>query len=627
MGIEVRGNSGWNPYYDPEVYTATGWKDILFGEIYTGTGPIGGWSYFYVRINVVNPVISFVSRTQTSITVNVSHSNPDSDRVRVYIYRVGAGGVPVNGQYVPNSSGTTGTINQNYTQSGLQLGTNYTFGAYAEYLDANGNIMITSDVVQQTYATSTFDLYTPSTPSLTNRGYNESGGVYTGTLTFQSSSNPLFSTNGSTAYIQFQLTDGFSTTLTLNSANLSNNDSLQSRSVTFTGLNLGSQWLCRARTIYTTISEQSDWSAYSAVATTVNWERIYVPSQTTWVSMQGSGFSSFVATASSSKSGGAPANASDGSTSNQWASDPNEITQTITQQSRNITTSLYTFGTIRHDVSGTHNIANPSTSGSTAINSLTFALAGKCFTNTSYIVFEISDAYSILRGNGTINGSGLSGVDGVSRTILTTQPVTGGVRQILFARPTGVAVDQISSSGTLFFGSSSTINGVSISSLGGSGTLFYVDSNTFDRAEPSNPGEMPTTTTSGTVTYDVVSNTSTPKGPGLETLTLFAAPSGMSSPRRNVRLESVYYKHGTITSSDVDIRVNGNLIASGSRSADSILLSPVAGSNIAPNYTSSGLSGGNGWYLQLNVQRGVSGSSYVSTVSEVQLRYSYEVLV
>jgi hypothetical protein len=175
-------------------------------------------------------------------------------------------------------------------------------------------------------------------------------------------------------------------------------------------------------------------------------------------------------------------------------------------------------------------------------------------------------------------------------------------------------------------GSSGTLNGTSVSSLGGSGDLYYVDSNTFQRFESSNPGTMPSTTTTGTVTYNVVSNVSTPKGSGLETLTLFAAPTGMSSPRRNVKLDSVYYRHGTISSSDVDIRVNGSLIASGARSANSILLSSVASSNFTPTYSSSGLPGGSGWYLQLNVQRGLSGSSYVSTVSEVQLRYSYEVL-
>jgi hypothetical protein len=168
------------------------------------------------------------------------------------------------------------------------------------------------------------------------------------------------------------------------------------------------------------------------------------------------------------------------------------------------------------------------------------------------------------------------------------------------------------------------VNGNSVSSLGGSSTVFRVDSNTFNRFESSNPGSMPTTSTSGTVTYNVQTETQVPKGAGSETLTLFAAPANMSSPRRDVQLEAVSYRHGTLGSSSASIIINGNSIGSYTPSANSTFLSSTP--ELAPNYTSIGGTGGTGWYVTCTVARALSGSLYYSTTSEVQLRYSYEVL-
>jgi hypothetical protein len=628
MGIEVRESSGWTTYYDPEVYTASGWQNILFGEVYTGVGPNNGWEYFYVRINVVDPVITLNSKTQTSITVNVTHSNPDSDLVRVFVYRVGN---QAGGQYLPNSSGTTGTVSGTFTQSGLALGTSYTFRAYAEYLDGGGNVMVTSNVAEFTVATNTYNLYTPSIPT-GSRGYSGSGSTYTATTSFTSSSNPLFSQNGSASYIQFEMQEypvGSITPniYTLNSTNLSNSDSLQSKTVTFTNLGLGSQCLCRARTVYTTIGEVSDWSEYSSVITNYNWTPVIVPG--TWTHMQNSSyFSSFSSGGSSTKSGSSTSYASDGDTGTVWFSDPYTTANVTTQQSRTITTSTYAFGVIQHDVSGSHNIANPSTSGSTSINSLTFSPAGKCFTDANYIYFEVSDQYSIIRGNATIFNSTIANVNGVTRSILITQPVTGGVRQVLFSKPSNVPANQISSgSPTMVLPSSSSINSVSVSALGGSGTLYYVDSNTFYRFESSNPGSMPITTTQGTVTYDVTTQQQVPKAQGYENVTLFAVPNNFgSTPYRNVKLNNIYYRHGSIASSSVFINVNGITVSSGSRSANAVSTTSVSSLNISPNRTSSNSTGGSGWYVNTSVYTGLSGSLYYATVSEVQFKYEYESL-
>lgn len=626
MGIEVRtSSSAWTQYYDPEIFTGTGpnngWQNILFGEIYTGTGPNNGWDYFYVRINIVDPVITLSSRTQTSITINVTHSNPDADTVRVYVYRVGD---EANGQYLPNSSGTTGTISGTFTSSGLTLGTNYTFRAYAEYLDGSGNVMVTSGVTSQTIQTQTYNLYTPSIPSLGTRGYNVSGGTYSGTLEFTSSSNPLYSQNQSASYIQFELTNGFGTTYTLNSSALSNSDSLQSSSVTFTGLGLGTQWICRARTVYTTISQQSDWSAYSAAATTVNWTRQYVPSQTGWTHFgNSSAYTGYTTSGTSTKSGSSTSYVSSG-TNDEWISDPYTTTTGTTTESRSLNTIAAAFGFVEHQVSGTHNITSGST-GTTTVSSITYNGTGKCFTDTTYIVIQVDASQSAPAGAATIFSSGISGVDGVSRNIASTS-VSGGVRDVRFLRSgTGVAANQIGNAGRLVMFSGGKVGGVFVSDLGGTSTLTVVNSSTFTRPEPSQPSTgISTTTCTGTVNYPVTSTIQVPKGAGSETVTLWARPTGLPADYRDVQLEHMYYTHGGLGPSTVTVIVNGNSVTSRSVSADASFTSVTP--QVAPNYTSIGGTGGNGWFVTIAVTRVNNGGLYYSTVDEARFRYSYEVL-
>jgi len=633
MAIEVftpmvyAGGSGedlWITYYDPKIYTQSGWEDILFGEIYTGNGPNNGWSYFYVRINVVDPVITLNSKTQTSITVNVTHSNPDSDRVRVFVYRVGN---QAGGQYLPNSSGTTGTVSGTFTQTGLALGTSYTFRAYAEYLDGSGNVMITSDVTEFTVATNTYNLYTPSIPT-GSRGYSGSGSTYTATTSFTSSSNPLFSQNGSASYIQFEMQEypvGSITPniYTLNSTNLSNSDSLQSKTVTFTNLGLGSQCICRARTVYTTVGEVSDWSEYSSVITNYNWTRQYVPSQAGWTHLANtSAYTGFTASGTSTKN--SYSYASDGS-NNEWISDPYTTTTGTTNQTRTISTIEIGFGVIQHDTSSSHNIVSGST-GTTTLNSITYYAAGQVFVDATYIIFEMTDQGGAPSGSATIFNSGLSGVDGVTRSIQSTS-VINGVRQIRFLRGSAASgqVSKNPSSSYMVLPSTSFVGGVRVNTMDGTYSLTSVDSNTFYFIGPSTPSlGIAKTNANGSVTYPVTSTVQVPKGAGTETVFLWARPNGLPSVVRDVQLENLYYTHGGVASSSVSVTVNGTNVTTRSVSADASFTSVTP--QLAPDRTSSGTIGGNGWYVSTSVQRGLSGSLYYSTVDEVRFRYSYETL-
>ena len=728
MAIEVRGPSGWNPYYDPEIYTEYGWNNINFGFIYTGNGPVSGWSYIYARVTPVAPTITLNSRTTTSITVNVTHPNVDSDRVRVYIYRVGneAGGQykpsstpttsPINstfqqtgltmnttytfrayaeyldensnliatstttevqfttinivtqaptlsldsrtssqitldvthpgasglyrvrvfvyrvgnelgGQYKPNSSGTTGSIASTFTESGLAQGTSYTFRAYAEYLDlSDSSVLATSSTTTFVQATSTYSLWTPAAPTGTT-GYEKIGSTYYGTMTLTASANPQYSINGSTSRIRFEITD-FTNTYTADSLALSNSDSLQSRSVTFSynnntnnnGLGLGFTYICRARVIYPTIGEVGPWSDYSTI-TTPDWTRKYAPSSTAHINMSNTTFfSSFYSAADSVKSASeSHEEASDNSSSTQWLSDPYTYQNQTTTETRSINGFSSFSGIHAYDTTSSHNITSGST-GTVTMNSITMYGVGKTYVDASFIVIELSGSQPAPGGTTTIFGSGISGVDGVARSIQNTS-VSSGIRSVRFLRGS-VAANQIGSAGRLVMGSSATFGGVSIPGLGGTSALTVVDSDTFTRNDTS-IGAATTEQCVGSVAYPVTSLVQVPKSSGTENLILWASPN-LSGDYRNVQLESIQYQQGTIATGYRSISVNSSFVAGGAAGAN--LVSTISTSAFAPNRTQFGLPGGTGWYLAIAVDRGQAGSLWYSSVKEVGLRYSYEVI-
>jgi len=728
MAIEVRGSSGWNPYYDPEIYTVNGWTNINFGFLYTGNGPVNGWSYIYARVTPVAPSITLNSRTTTSITVNVTHPNVDSDRVRVYIYRVGneAGGQykpsstpttsPINstfqqtgltmnttytfrayaeyldensnliatstttevqfttiniatqaptlsldsrtssqitldvthpgasglyrvrvfvyrvgnelgGQYKPNSSGTTGSIASIFTESGLAQGTSYTFRAYAEYLDlSDSSVLATSSTTTFVQATSTYSLWTPAAPTGAT-GYEKIGSTYYGTMTLTASANPQYSINGSTSRIRFEITD-FTNTYTADSLALSNSDSLQSRSVTFSynnntnnnGLGLGFTYICRARVIYPTIGEVGPWSDYSTI-TTPNWTRKYAPSSTAHINISNTTFfSSFYSAADSVKSASeSHEEASDNSSSTQWLSDPYTYQNQTTTETRSINGFSSFSGIHAYDTTSSHNITSGST-GTVTMNSITMYGVGKTYVDASFIVIELSGSQPAPGGTTTIFGSGISGVDGVARSIQNTS-VSSGIRSVRFLRGS-VAANQIGSAGRLVMGSSATFGGVSIPGLGGTSALTVVDSDTFTRND-TNIGAATTEQCVGSVAYPVTSLVQVPKSSGTENLILWASPN-LSGDYRNVQLESIQYQQGTIATGYRSISVNSSFVAGGAAGAN--LVSTISTSAFAPNRTQFGLPGGTGWYLAIAVDRGQAGSLWYSSVKEVGLRYSYEVI-
>jgi len=728
MPIEVRGPSGWDTYYDPEIYTSSGWTDINFGEIYTAEG----WKYFYARINAVAPAITLNSRTTTSITVNVTHPNVDANIIRVFIYRVGD---QANGQYKPSGLGTTSPVSSTFQSTGLTMNTSYTFRAYAEYFDGNGNLITTSAVTEETFttvnintvaptlsldsrstsaitlnvthpgasgaynvrvavyrvgneigteykpstsgttssitstftqtglaqntsytfrayaeyrdistldllatssttqlvqATSNYNLWTASNPT-GSTGYEEISSTYYGTLTLTSTANPQYSINGSTSRIIFEITNFGIGTYTADSIALTNNDTLQSRSVTFSknnntggiGLPLGTTWICRARVYYPTIDEFGPWSGYSTF-TLPNWTLKTIPSNSTWAHMRNNstyfdGFSSFATSIKSANE--SSLYASDGDSSTQWISDPYELQQQQTNQNRSINTISTGFGVAQYTTSSSHNIVT-GVNGTVDISSITY-YGSKTYTDATFIVIEISTTgQPAPGGSATIFGSGIPGVDGVSRSIQNTS-VSGTTRSVRFLRGSATA-NQIGNSGRLVMFSGGTVGGVTVGSLGGSGQLTRVDSSTFYRTETSQPSPaLGQSECTGDVTYPVTELVQVPKGSGSEILTLWASPNLPAGAVRNARLLNIYYQQGPFSTPARSISVNGVVTTVGSVSANATTTTST--SAIAPDRSSSNGSG-DGWYITVNQDRSLNSGLYYASVKEVQLRYSYEVI-
>jgi hypothetical protein len=254
------------------------------------------------------------------------------------------------------------------------------------------------------------------------------------------------------------------------------------------------------------------------------------------------------------------------------------------------------------------------------------------YTDSLYIVIEITGTAPATFG-GTVTISGASGTNAsyFNGTWTINQVGTlGSNRRIRISRPSSVPanISPTGSKGSSLF--SGTVNGFSVSSLGGgpAESAIYTSSSTtsFTRFEPSG-GSINQTSAAGSVTYQVSSEETVAKtSPNDEILRLAVRPN-LPGDATNVQLESVQTRCGGVASPRIVINVNNGTATrtlSSGLSANGTDTWAVP-SGIQPNQTSLGVS--NCWYITLTVRSGTSGSYLYSTLSEVQIRYSYTGLV
>lgn len=293
--------------------------------------------------------------TVSSITVNTTLPTGSPYKTQITVFR---NDNPFDPGEIPGTP-AVGAISGTFTQTSLSVNTSYNFSAYATYYDATTNDVVgVSATTTNTFSTLNYLLTVPTNVTNTFRA--------TTSLTFEADSNANFTRNASTAYIEFELSrflGGVWTVVPPNegSSALPNNDTTATRNATFNSLVPGATYRARARTIYSTIGRSSGYSGYTAnVTTRVTETTGYVPlNNSTYMNTSVSS-----ASASSTAFGFLPSQASDGSTSTVWASDPlvsttstetrtiNEVQRTSTHVTYYWTTNA-TLGTIEEaDVDG-----------------------------------------------------------------------------------------------------------------------------------------------------------------------------------------------------------------------------------------------------------------------------------
>ena len=348
MAIEVWDGSDWQDVDDPEICTSinptTGagtFANIQRGEIYTGSG----WEVFYIRSagnggTAAAPNINFSSKSSRRIRITVSHTNTSGDNVRVlaYIDDVNPPSFlsPKQTQMYPNAGANPAFTTASYTyandiretfgtntyNSVLAENTTYYIRNVAEfYSESEGQI---KSVYGSAIDITTHPYYTSKNP------VNLEDDRTTTSITVEANGNAY---NNGTAWIQWQYqrrvadpVGGWVDVATVNASadTFPNNETTEDKSRAFSSLSSTYEYQFRARVVYAGLgnsnSEVGAWSGYSAairpkrnVATQSGSQpfsdRTYFTAGSTGSASSASGDTSYLT-------------ASNGSTSDQWISDP-----------------------------------------------------------------------------------------------------------------------------------------------------------------------------------------------------------------------------------------------------------------------------------------------------------------
>jgi len=627
MTIQIKtglGANDWTTVTNPQIKTGPGandWSSVNKGEIKTGAGA-NDWTTFYQRFSgATNPTITSSSKTFTSVTVRVQTSNPE--RKRVIVYR-GTDLGTVQAFPLAENSPTSSSIDQTFTFSGLTDNTSYTFYCYTNFYAEDGTFIESSETVSVTVTTSAYTITTPTTPTNTSRGQNA--------LNFEATSNANYSTNVSTTYIEFELEalDIFSTwyyVASENSTNLTANDSDQDKQVTFANLTSGTTYRCRARTVYSTISKNSGWSAYSTNITTLK----TVVKSTGFVSSNNTDhLSSGVIIASSEFTPDWPkSNASNNNFNDQWFSYP-WASITDSSEARTVVNAARGFGVL---------VVTPTTAftGGVADEAQLSGVTNVRYTsvrvwtrNTGFgravTLYFLSDVPFGAGTTVTLSGFTSLNIDG-SRTISgvdTYSPEPGVIfyRKTFFLNTAVLTGNEANP--TIYLNAYAQIGSfstnktkqapfsVTTNSDGNITNIAFSDSGTvFPNARLVN----------GTLTRYY--KTYTPKGAGSETLNvLFQPKSTYTNSRMISGSNHLRIKNGgqarTITAS-----INGTSLGSLAFTADETKDFAIP-SQITPLYDA--YLGQSYFNVALSVPRIVTAYGYYATIYEVQISYSHNVL-
>lgn len=477
-----------------------------------------------LAVTIQAPTITLNSRTVSSITVNTSLPTGSPYKTQITIYRDTN---PFDTQEIP-AVPAVGAASGTFTQTSLSVNTSYTFSAYATYYDAATNdIVATSSTTSASFSTLDYLLTVPTTPVNTFRSSNS--------LTFEADSNANYSRNTSTAYIEFDLFVLSSGTWlywdTQGSSALTNDDVTRTRNVTFSSLSSGTTYRARARTVYSTIGQNSGYSANSASVST------FTPTKTGYVPLNNAthmntGASS--ASASSTAFGYVPAYASDGSALTVWASDPlssTTSTQTVSLSEIERTSSDITYYWLTKSTLGS--IDEVDVDGITTLT--TTPIERQRFNSGTslrvYLRYSSGTNPPFYTGDAVSITNSVDGVNGSPKTVLNRKQLDGRWTYEFLRTSGGTDAGWISDTSTI---AGTVANGNQVSNLNTVGFKTATSSSATSATILSSSAGTTPAFSLATVNGSIILRGRTNKGSGTETLTLNFSPNTANSTPRMI---------------------------------------------------------------------------------------------
>lgn len=572
-----------------------------------------------LAVTIQAPTITLNSRTVSSITVNTSLPTGSPYKTQITIFR---NDNPFDPEEIP-ATPAVGAASGTFTQTGLAVNTSYTFSAYATYYDAATNdIVATSSTTTASFSTLDYILTIPTTPVNTFRTANS--------LTFEANSNANYSRNASVAYIEFDLfVNSAGTWLywdTQGSSALTNDDVTRTRNVTFSSLTSGGTYRARARTVYSTIGQNSGYSANSASVTTLT------PTKTGYVPLNNATHmdtSLSSASASSTAFGYLPSYASDGSASTVWASDLLSSTtttesQTLSEIERTSTQVTY-YWTSKSALGSIEEIDVDSVTTLTTTTLDVWRYQGSGGARYAALRYSSGTNPPFYAGDAVTVSGTPAGTTGVK--VITNRKFDSGTgRYAIEVSYTGTTYDSnwISDSGTV---SGSSSNGNNVNNLNTVGYKTVVSSSSTSASISTSGVGFTPAFTLATVNGSVLLRGRANKGAGTETLTLnFSPKTTNSNPRMIGGVDGIRITNDSVGTQTFTV---ARLLSDGS------WLDFATGVSLAANATGTyhftgtvspvSVLGANFFSFRITANRVNPGSGgWYSSFKEVLIQYTYD---
>lgn len=623
MAIEIWNGSAWANVSDPEIYNGSNYVDIQKGEIYNGSS----WSIFYNRFSgtTTAPSLSFNASTLYTVTINVSMNVAPAAgyTARVAVWNNTTGSA-INAQYIPNLSGTTGTISGTYTSTGLSLNTSYQFAAYTEYLQG-GTVVAASSITYFSASTRNTVLPTISISSKTDTSISvsvsHSDSLARRVVLFRSGSG-----GPDTRYNPSSTT--YSTTNPINWTQ------------TFSSLSNNTRYFFYAYVIYEegttttttvqTFTKTKWWSPQSSGYVAGN-NSTYISSFGAHALYLSDSQSNIVTGVDSWFSGQEPAKASDGNTGTQWRAYDVGLQTTTVTTTRSINTiaaSRSGFGYFNLHTTSTAHGLQTGTTATTSISAIRYTVSycKVSVLGSTFVDMYISGTKPTFSNGDYINIS-FNGVSAYNRD-WTVHSDQGS-----FVRLSASGFDTTTPQGNGGTCNVYIVGGNYITVYGAGPTSVTVNNSIEFYLADFDGVNLPQATAVGTLSYETPSSTYVTKAStgtasslgNAERLVMGFKPNLSSSTTRNVYLEAVRFRVGSYPTSYLALSINGSSTYWNTSDSGGVDRIPVISQNtFQPNasYSAGGVGITNCFTLRFDMQR----QNATCSMAEVQISYKWEEL-